>query len=114
MDDLLDRGSGAAYALEVVEGDASAVETVTARLRLIRGQGSRPQRGEPVAAVLSVSHQAATSSEPERWLMSLSSAASATLALGRYRLDAVATIGGQHISQGGFVIEVVEPATVLE
>lgn len=109
----IERGSPISFSADVMSGQASDASAVAAHLRSIPGRSDRPTQNEPIAATLTVTPRLASVDWPEGWTIFLGGAETKLLALGRYRLDVVTTIAGQNWNQGGVVIEIVEPATVL-
>lgn len=106
------RGATILIALDVEEGDADTVDTVTASMKMLRPARTKIDPGEPVAATFTVVERPAAGDVAEGWTLSVSAADSEELEVGEYVVDAALTIGSTVIKTDAIVIVIEEPATV--
>lgn len=87
------RGATIRLALDVLDGNPSAVTGVTAVLRKVGKVGALPLPSEAVAATFTVTPRAASGSTPAGWDLTIAPSITAGLAAGYYAGDARLSFG---------------------
>ena len=88
------RGETVLLALDAVQGDATAVSSVTAAMKAVAAGRSMIDPASPVAATFVVTARAAAGGLPGGWTLTIPAAVSAALAGGTYLADAKLIVAG--------------------